>query len=774
MPDRAEQKSLFLNESAPWEDDDAADRLCAEVVFDRPVDTVFYYTVPDRFRDELSAGKQVLAPFGRGDRPTRGFCVGVTPWDSVPDRVRSRDLKTLGAVLDDEPLFGPTMLDLTRWMADYYLCSWGQVLEAVLPAGVKRKAGTRTLNLVKVPERVRRDGALPTLPRKQAQVFQFLWESREPVSVEALCRAARCGQSPIQALKRRGLVETVRRRIEGFEPRVPREAISPALKLNRDQQTALDAILGALSCERHQTFVLLGVTGSGKTEVYIQAIEQVVRDGRQAIVLVPEISLTPQTISRFRERFTRVAVLHSHLSDSERRWHWRRIAAGEVEVVVGARSAVFAPTPRLGLLVIDEEHETSFKQETVPRYHAREVALQRARREAIPLVLGSATPSLESWHQAQEGPFTLLSLPTRIFGRPLPAVRLIDQRHEAPRRGLHALSLLLEHSIRHTLEQQGQVILLLNRRGFSTHIQCPRCGHVVQCPHCDIALVDHRKQHLAVCHYCDYSAPPPDHCPACAFAGMRYQGIGSQRLEEEVKAKFTGYRCLRMDSDTMRAPGSHERALSAFRCGDVRILLGTQMIAKGLDFPEVTLVGVVNADLALHLPDFRAAERAFQLVAQVAGRTGRSERGGRVLVQTFNPEHPAIAAAAEHGYRRFVDGELPHREALAYPPFGRMARLVVRSQVEDEAAQFARQLGDRLVAAAEEAKLSVRVLGPAPAPITKLRGYFRFHLQLHTSATDATDRADSPIHRLLRSVLADLRPAGGVEFAVDIDPLNML
>lgn len=774
MANRADQKSLFSSEFAPWEEDDAADRLCAAVVFDRPVDTNFYYFVPDRFRGELCPGKQVLAPFGRGDRATRGFCVGVERWDDLSEGARARELKTLSAVLDDEPLLSSPMLELTRWMADYYLCAWGQVLEAVVPAGVKRKAGTRTVQFLAVSETVRRNGELPTLPQKQALVFRLLWESPEAVAVHDLCRAARCGPSPIQALKRRGLIESLRRRVEAFDPGIPREALSPGYKLSDDQQTALNAVLAALESGRPQPLVLHGVTGSGKTEVYIQAIDRVVRDGRQAIVLVPEISLTPQTISRFRERFAHVAVLHSHLSDSERHWHWQRIASGEVEVVVGARSAVFAPTPRLGLLVIDEEHEASFKQETVPRYHAREVAVERARREGVPLILGSATPSLESWHQARQGRFQLLHLPERIFRRALPAVRLIDMRHEPPRRGLHALSRSMEHAIHCALEQQGQVILLLNRRGFSTHIQCPRCGHVVQCPHCDIALVDHRKRHVAVCHYCDYETPPPVACPNCAFAGMRFQGIGSQRLEAEVREKFSGVVCLRMDSDTMRAPGSHERALTAFRRGEARILLGTQMIAKGLDFPDVTLVGVVNADLALHFPDFRAAERTFQLVAQVAGRTGRGDRGGRVLVQTFSPEHPAIAAAASHDYAGFVDGELPHRESLGYPPYGRMARLVVRAPEEQAAAGFAKDLGNRLRETVTERKLPVRVLGPAAAPITKLRGYFRFHLQLHVPHDETKAGEQSPIHHLLRTVLPMLRPPSGVEFAVDVDPVNML
>ena len=469
------------------------------------------------------------------------------------------------------------------------------------------------------------------------------------------------------------------------------------MELNADQRSALAAILAPLTAGRHETILVHGVTGSGKTEVYIQAIQEVLRYGRQAIVLVPEISLTPQTEGRFRSRFGNVALLHSHLSDVERRRHWERIAGGEVSVIVGARSAIFAPTPQLGLIVLDEEHESSFKQEIAPRYNARDVAIERARAERIPLVLGSATPSLESWQRAASGHFRLVSMPRRVYDRPLPAVGTIDLRSEVhDRRHRGAISRQLALAMDATLKADGQIILLLNRRGFSTHIQCAACGHTVECPHCAIALTHHLRDNVALCHYCDYHTPAPAACPKCNFEGIRYAGFGTQRLEAEVKARFPGHACLRMDTDTMQKPGSHERALRSFREGDVRILLGTQMIAKGLDFPNVMLVGVINADTALHLPDFRAAERTFQLMTQVAGRTGRGERGGRVLVQTFSPEHPAIAAAVRHDYEAFARGELPIRESFDYPPFGSMIRIVVRGPGEIPASEFANTLAERL------------------------------------------------------------------------------
>ncbi len=381
------------------------------------------------------------------------------------------------------------------------------------------------------------------------------------------------------------------------------------------------------------------------------------------------------------------------MSDIERHEHWRRIAQGEVEVVVGARSAIFAPTPHLGLIVLDEEHESTFKQETAPRYHARDVARRRAADQNVPLVLASATPSLESWHRAQRGEYQLVEMPRRVLDRPLPAVRTIDLRNEVHSKySRGAISRPLHRAMEEALREGGQVILLLNRRGHSTHIQCPACGHSVRCPQCDLSLTFHRHDNSAVCHYCDYHSAAPNSCPECNFRGIRFSGLGTQKLEAEVRARFPDYACVRMDTDSMRGRGSHEEALSAFREGRHRILLGTQMIAKGLDFPNVTLVGVVNADTALHLPDFRAAERTFQLVTQVAGRTGRGPKGGRVLVQTLSPDAPAIVAAVRHDLAAFAKKELPHREALGYPPFASMIRIVIRGDADRSDRRFLRSI----------------------------------------------------------------------------------
>ncbi len=711
-----QQRHLFDTEPDPWDLDDQSQRRIASVVFLNGPQQEFDYLVPDALCDRVEAGCRVRAPLGRGNRSVTGYCVRV---DSRP--LGRRPLKPLAEVIDRRSLLSPAMLRLTRWIADYYLCGWAQVLEAVVPAGVRGKAGTRPTTLLSLDTETAARLTQLDLPPKQAAVMKVLAEAGRPLTPGELARSAGCTQAPITALRRKSLIRSCTGRVETRQYAEPATATEEHLVMNPDQQFALDAILAALDSREHRTILVHGVTGSGKTEVYIQAIQEVIHFGRQAIVLVPEISLTPQTVERFRSRFGRVAVLHSHLTDAERHWHWQQIADGEVPVVVGARSAIFAPTPQLGLVVLDEEHESSFKQDSAPRYHARDVAIARASAEAVPLVLGSATPSLESWNRARGREYQLVELPRRVLNRPLPTVGTIDLRGQRRRGGRSsgAIGRQLYTAIRSALDQEGQVILLLNRRGFSTHIQCPACGKVLRCPDCDIALTHHRTQQIALCHYCDHEIPAPAACPDCGFSGIRYSGLGTQRLEAEVRARFPGVPCLRMDTDTMRARGSHERALTAFRTGKARILLGTQMIAKGLDFPDVTLVGVINADTALHLPDFRAAERTFHLVTQVAGRTGRGEKGGRVLVQTFSPEHPAIQAAVRHDYAAFAAAELPIREMLSYPPFGTMVRLVIRGPSEEVTGQFAAHLAEQITAALEQGATETRVLGPAPAPFAR-------------------------------------------------------
>lgn len=764
-----QQQSLFDTAPMPWEIDEAATALVATVVMPGGPEGEFDYLAPEEMvgtteaKKRLELGRRVRVPLGRGNRSVVGYCVAL---ETKP--VGSRKLKAIAGVLDRHTLISPPMLRLARWMAEYYLCPLGQALEAIVPAGVRHDVGTRdVVFLAAAPDAAARMTEMKLSP-KQAAVMQQLRASRRPITAKQLAAEAGCTQAPIGELRKKGLIVTFVERLSN--DRLPHEtaARQTAHELNGDQVQALAAIRTALEAAEHQTILIHGVTGSGKTEVYIQAIEEVVRYGRQAILLVPEISLTPQTVGRFRARFDRVAVLHSHLSDVERHEHWRRIARGEVQVVVGARSAIFAPTPNLGLIVLDEEHESTFKQESAPRYHARDVAVRRAADQNVPLVLASATPSLESWLRARRGEYRLVEMPRRVLNLPMPIVRTIDLRNEVhSKMSRGAISRPLHQAMHEALRDGGQVILLLNRRGHSTHIQCPACGHSVRCPQCDLALTFHRHDNTAICHYCDFQAVAPTQCPECDFVGIRFSGLGTQKLEAEVRARFPEHPCLRMDTDSMRGRGSHEQALTGFRDGRHRILVGTQMIAKGLDFPNVTLVGVVNADTAMHLPDFRAAERTFQLVTQVAGRTGRGPKGGRVLVQTLSPDAPAIVAAVRHDLPAFANQELPHREALGYPPFTSMVRIVVRGEAEKPTLALADELARRIREAQIAAQPAIRILGPAPAPMAKLRNNFRFQLQLQASEGEV-------LRGIVRRATADLKLPDGVAWIADVDPLDMM
>lgn len=757
------QQKLFEppEELSAWEVAADQDRTVAEVVFNRPLETPFTYLVPDALRELITSGQRVKAPFGRGNRLLAGYCVNVRQLNESDKR-----LKELESILDREPLVDAQMLELTRWIADRYLCGWGQVLQSVIPAGVKNKAGTRLITQLSLAPDWVEQVANTKVPAKQQAVIDALGRTGTPMRIEELTTAANCGTGPVNSLRTKGIVVALRERTNQFDAEIGDVEKIDDLELNEDQQKALAAIVAPLQALEHKTLLLHGATGSGKTEVYIQAIREVVSYGRQAIVLVPEISLTPQTIRRFRSRFDAVAVLHSHMTDAERHWQWQQIARGTVQVVVGARSAVFAPTPQLGLIVIDEEHETTFKQDSTPRYHAREVARRRAALAKIPLVLGTATPTLESWHRATQKLDELISMPKRVMALPLPLVSIVDTRNDPRIRKGGAIGRAMHNAIGQALADKGQVILFLNLRGFSPTVWCISCGGGIKCPECDVTLNWHKDRNEVVCHLCEYSAPPPKKCPTCESDGVRYFGIGTQRLEQEVQSLFRNAKVLRMDSDSMRKPGSHDTALTAFREGKVNILLGTQMIAKGLDFPNVTLVGVIDADTILHQPDLRATERTFQLLAQVSGRTGRSERGGRVLVQTSSPDEPAIVHASHHDYIRFAAEELQHRSEAMAPPFSHLARIIFRGEKEFEVQAFAREFTTFIGELVKELKIKVRVLGPAPAPIARVRAHYRYHLQLSASEPGV-------LQSMWRIAAPRLPRAANVEFAVDVDPINM-
>lgn len=624
-------------------------------------------------------------------------------------------------------------------------------------------------------------GAVLARAPRQAAFLRTL-AARGPTELSALLRDQPGGEAALRALARRGLVRIEERTlVRTAAPALLAESDATAPALVPEQQDALDAITAAVRARRPERFLLHGVTGSGKTEVYLRAIAETLAAGRQVLVLVPEITLTHQLVARLRARFgDRVAVLHSALRPGERIAEWRRLLAGSTPIAVGARSALFAPLDEIGLIVIDEEQEAAYKNEEGFRYHARDLAVRRAAAASCPLVLGSATPSLETRHAAERGELRRLVLPRRIGGRPLPEVELVDlgaERAVLPRGRKLVLSRALRSALADTLAGGGQAILFLNRRGFSTRVFCFACGHAETCRHCEVSLVFHAAAGKLRCHYCDYAIDPPDACSGCGAPESALLGIGTERLEEEVRTRFPSARLARLDRDTASRRGETERVLGALAAGQVDVLIGTQMVAKGHHFPGVRLVGVVAADQTLHFPDFRAAERTFQLLTQVAGRAGRGEAPGRVLVQTFAPDHYAIAPVRNHDYETFYRAELAHRAALAYPPCGHLVHALVSGTDEAEAGSLAA----RLAAVARDAAgidgregggaPAVEVLGPAPAPLARLRDRFRFQLLVKGRDEKAVREAGRAV---ARAAVAIERAARGVHVIVDPNPMNML
>ncbi|HYQ81098.1 MAG TPA: primosomal protein N' [Anaeromyxobacteraceae bacterium] len=735
--------------------------MLVEVAVAAAVRGTFTYRVPSRLAAEATLGRRVAVPFGRSRRAT-GYVVGHPT--APPAGVELRDVAD---VLDDFPLFTPALIRLIRWAEDYYLAPAGELLRAALPPGLNARRGAAAPARRGVEYAAPAAGAAEALAslgaraRAQRAVLEYLL-ARGRIPVEELKAAFPRGRAALAALSRRGLA-----RLETETP-LPSGGLLPAgeppLSLTPAQGEALSAISGAFG--RFETFLLHGVTGSGKTEVYLQAIARARAAGRGALVLVPEIALTPQLAGRFRARFgDSVALMHSGLSDPERHAEWLRLRRGEAAICVGVRSAIFAPVQDLAILVVDEEHDQSFKQEDGPTYHARDLAVVRARMESAVCVLGSATPSLETLENARRGRYQLLTLPTRIDDRPLPEVRLVDLsrfRRGGPLPGL--LSPPLSAALSEALAARQQAILFLNRRGFQTLVTCLDCGREARCPACAVALTFHARRGVLLCHYCGRSEPMARACPECGGerAGV---GVGTEQVQAAVEQAFPAARVARLDRDAVSRADEAATVLARFARREVDVLVGTQMVTKGHDFPGVTLVGVVLADTAMALPDFRAAERTFQLLTQVAGRAGRGEEGGRVLVQTWNPRTPAIACAVGHDYAGFSEIELDRRRALGYPPFTRM--LAVRVEALD--AHAARSCAEALAEAARPAlSPQLSLLGPAPAAIERIRGRTRWHL-LFKAADPALLRK---AHQALLPVAR--RPPGGAQVRFDVDPYAML
>jgi primosomal protein N' (replication factor Y) len=793
--------------------------MIARVTLEIALRKEFDYAIPPELAGQVDVGSRVQVPFGA--RKVLGIVT------AVAEESAHTSLKPIVKVIGAQTLVTPKVLRLARWIADYYCCAPEIALKSVLPEAVRHEdASWRERLFVRV---LPVSGEFPKLPKRQLEVWNIIEERRE-ILLSELVTLAETTAATVRKLEDRGLL-SITNEISERDPYAREQILATQpLVLNPSQAVALEKIKMAMnrgedrgpkledgksqptsSHSPASTFLLHGVTGSGKTEVYLQAIAHALERGQGAIVLVPEISLTPQTVERFKARFssgklqTLVAVLHSHLSAGERHDEWHKIRQGRARIVIGARSAIFAPVEPLGLVIVDEEHEHTYKQEEAPRYHARDVAIVRGQMEGAVIVLGSATPSLESYHNCKKGKYALLELPERVDDQKMPLVRVVDMRQAARKeKGTLIFSPQLKEAITKRLEKGEQTILFLNRRGYSSSLQCEKCGHVCECPNCSLSLTYHRPENLLRCHLCGYNERVPAVCPneKCKNPAIRYSGLGTQKVEDVLGKLFPKARIKRMDADVMKRKDDYRKVLGDFRTGKIDILIGTQMIAKGLHFPNVTLVGIIYADLALNMPDFRAGERTFQLLTQVAGRAGRGDVEGEVFVQAFAPFHPAIQYARRHDFVGFYEQELEFREQLKYPPTARVALLTLKGRNEQKvqlATEHVRKELEPLLTrggerekedkgAGENATLfdgisplprtatitppsapthfsDLIIAGPAPAPLLRAETFYRYQLMLRT-------RAMTRLSRELARITNELELPDDVALTTDIDPVS--
>jgi primosomal protein N' (replication factor Y) len=722
------------------------------------------YSVPDGM-PLPAVGARVRVPVG--SRVLTGCVI------EYPSGPGAAELKDVIEVLDGDPLLPPGVVSLCRWVADYYVAGAGDAIAAALPPGARRKATSfKTTRIAAATalgsEPASRDSE--GLTPKQQQALEILTASSTGLPLTELRDRGIAGDV-IGRLAKRGLV-VVREEATDRDPferaSLPDVAPMPARVLTAEQREALTQLAALADAGDFRVALLHGVTGSGKTELYLRLAERARRDGRQTLLMVPEIALTPSVAALFRGAFgERVAIQHSGLSDGERHDQWHRIRRGDVDVVVGTRSAVFAPLTRIGVIVVDEEHDTSYKQEEAPRYHGRDVAVVRGREEKALVVLGSATPSMESYQHSLSGKYGRATLARRVLDRPLASVRLVNMREEYADQGPDVvISRVLAAAIEDRLQRREQVLVLLNRRGYATAVFCRQCGDTFECPNCTISLTVHTARHgwKARCHYCNYSMTVPKACRKCAAPYLEQAGFGTEKVEQHLRDLFPEARIGRVDRDSVRRKGALTSILGRFASGELDVLAGTQMIAKGHDFPRVTLVGVVSADVGLGVADFRAGERTFQLLTQVAGRAGRGERVGEAIVQTLYPEHYSIQLACRQDYAAFFEREIAYRRGMRYPPVVALVNVVVRGRSFEEAMRTAGDAVQRLKRFA--ATGSFTILGPAPAPLVRLRGEHRVQFFLKGSR-----RAD--MRNALKAMLADM-PEIRRKVTIDVDPLNVI
>lgn len=794
-------------------------------------DQPFTYLVPENLNEQLAVGMRVEVPFGNGNRHVQGFVLAIEPMAAMVLDETNVQLKELVAVLDLKPVLNTEMLALADYMKEKTFAFKITCLQTMLPSVMRADYqkyiyltdelseelqdqlfyGLEEISWDQAQER----GLLPQLmalrkqqkvdiryevtTRNKVKMVRFIQAAKEFEQLEeirlGLRKGAKKKEQLLYYLQRLGTekVTAVKEMKElGFSTALLNEAAkngwltfiekeayrdpfanqtfekTTALSLNAEQQVAVETILQSVQEQQSQTYLLEGITGSGKTEVYLQVIAEVLNQGKTAIMLVPEISLTPQMVQRFKSRFgEHVAVMHSGLSQGEKYDEWRKIERGEAEVVVGARSAIFAPIENIGVIIIDEEHEASYKQEETPRYHARDLAIWRSEYHHCPVVLGSATPSLESRARAQKNVYQRLRLTQRANqAATLPTIDVVDMRKEVENGNVSSFSMSLQEKLQERLEKNEQSVLLLNRRGYSSFVMCRDCGYVLPCPNCDISLTLHMDSKTMKCHYCGHEERIPYRCPNCGQDKIRYYGTGTQKVEEELQTLLPESRILRMDVDTTRRKGAHEKILRTFGEGQADILLGTQMIAKGLDFPNVTLVGVLNADTALNLPDFRSSERTFQLLTQVSGRAGRAEKPGEVIIQSFNPEHYAIQLAKAQDYEDFYTKEMYIRHRGDYPPYYFTVQITASHPEENEAAKQMFQIATKLKQGLSPQAI---LLGPTPNAIMRVNNRYFYQVIIKY-------KQEPMLRPLLKEILTDTQraTARGLKLSIDAEPMNFI
>ncbi|WP_026073297.1 primosomal protein N' [Robertmurraya massiliosenegalensis] len=799
--------------------------MIAKVIVDVPAkqtDRTFDYKIPEALEEVIKPGMRVVVPFG--PRTIQGFVVELSENSSFAE------LKEIVEPMDLAPVLNQELLKLGDWLTEQTLSYKISAFQVMLPAALKAKykkkirrlapveslptkiqslfqhddmilwseaagylsalqkeAAKGTVEVIyEVKERVKKKklkyvsplldkeglqqakASLVATAEKQRDLIDHFLDKPEAIELRQIQSLLNISSQTIKSLVKKGILEEKDVEVyrDPFEDRV--FAKTAPFPLTNEQENAIAPILATIEEELQKVFLLYGVTGSGKTEIYLQSIQKVLEKGKEAIVLVPEISLTPQMVKRFKGRFgDAVAVLHSGLSSGEKYDEWRRIERKEVKVVVGARSAIFAPFEHLGIIIIDEEHETSYKQEDNPRYHARDVAIERSLYHQCPVILGSATPTLETFARAQKGVYELLTLPKRMNNQSLPSVQIVDMREELRDGNRSMFSRTLIEGLKERLEKKQQIVLFLNKRGHSSFVMCRDCGYVVNCPNCDISLTYHRFNQQMKCHYCGYEAPVPQRCPECNSEHIRYFGTGTQKVEEELGKVLPEARVIRMDVDTTSRKGSHERLLTEFEEGKADILLGTQMIAKGLDFPNITLVGVLSADTMLHLPDFRSSEKTFQLLTQVSGRAGRHELPGEVIIQTYTPEHYSIELASEQNFDRFFEREMMVRKSHQYPPYYYIALITV----SHENVAMVASITDK-IAKFVQSKLSreSHVLGPVASPISRIKNRYRYQCLIKY-------KREPELNKTLKTVLEHYQQdivSKGLQISIDVNPYILM